>query len=88
MLTSSLMSKAFVVVLLPLMACATYYTLKRIESTDSLLYVAASLALPVMMVGGIAAAMSARSESGSRQLRWLAMLTMIPSALLLLFIWL
>ena len=44
--------KAAVACVVPLLACSTYYTLERLQNAGPFLYFAASVALPVLLLGG------------------------------------
>ena len=80
--------KSAVVVAVPLLACATYYTLQRLENAGPLLYWAASLALPTLLVGLVATACAMVSANKRRIWLWASGLTVALPALLLAFVWL
>lgn len=88
MSTSSFTIKAVVVAVVPLLACSTYYTLQRLENAGTVLYFAASLALPVMLLGLIGTARIITSGKKTRLWCWLSGIALVLPAALLSYIWL
>jgi hypothetical protein len=88
MSASSFAIKAAVVAAVPLLACSTYYTLDRIGNAGPALYVAASLSLPVMLLGLVGTARTVASGNKKRLQIWASGLAVALPAILLAFIWL
>ena len=88
MQTSSIIIKAAVLAAVPLLACSTYYTLERLGSAGTVVDLAASLALPVMLLG-IAGTVDAAASSPRKQRQFrVSVLAVALPALLLAFVWL
>ena len=88
MRTSSIALKAAVVVSVPLLACSTYYTLERLGSAEPALYFAASIALPIMLLGLVGIVRTLTSGTRRHSLLWISGLAVALPALLLASIWL
>ncbi|MEM8594662.1 MAG: hypothetical protein AAGF06_07620, partial [Pseudomonadota bacterium] len=65
------------VVMVPLLACATFYTLEKLEGAATSTYVVASLAFPVMLLGlmGVAHVMISNNKIG--WCKWLSGLAIV-----------
>ena len=88
MRTTSLTIKALVIAVIPLLACSTYYTLEKLENAGPAIYLATSLALPVMLLGFIGTARGIASGNMAPLHRWLFGLALALPATLQAFIWL
>jgi hypothetical protein len=85
--TFSFAMKAAILAAVPLLACSTYYTLERLGSAGPALYLAASVALPVLLLGitGTVRNLAAGTKGGAKL--WVSGLATVLPALLLAFIW-
>ena len=88
MRTPSFAIKAAVAAAVPLLACSTYYTLERLGNAGPALYFAASLALPIMLLGVVGVVRTSASGYKKRSQMWVAGLAVALPAFLLAFIWL
>jgi hypothetical protein len=88
MRASSFALKAAIVAAIPLLACSTYYTLERIGSAGAALTIAASVALPIMLLGltGTVHNIAAGKAKGLQV--WVSGLALVLPACLLAFVWL
>jgi hypothetical protein len=80
--------KAAVVCAIPLLACSTYYTLERLQNAGTFLYIAASAALPVLLLGfaGTASLVGTGKRTGT--LFWISISAILAPAFFLVAIWL
>ena len=79
--------KAAVACVVPLLACSTYYTLERLQNAGPFLYFAASVALPVLLLGLAGAANLAVSGRRNGALFWFSAGAALVPALFLATIW-
>jgi hypothetical protein len=86
--TSSFAMKAAIIAVVPLLACSTYYTLERLVDARPVLYLAASLAFPVLLLGLVGTWRTIVPGRANRLLSWASGLAVVMPALLLAAIWL
>jgi hypothetical protein len=88
MRTFSFALKAAIVIAVPLLACSTYYTLERLASAGPALYLAASVALPVLLLGLVGTVRTVGAGKTKGLQLWISGFAIAVPALLLVFIWL
>ncbi|PWQ93526.1 hypothetical protein DKT75_18070 [Leucothrix arctica] len=86
--TSSLTIKAGVAIIVPTLACSTYYTLEKLGHAEPVIYFATSLAFPVMLLGFVGTARIITSGNKNRLYQCLSGLAILLPATLLAYIWL
>jgi len=92
MAPNSSLIKAIVIVFIPLLACLTYYTSQRLGAENSVLYIPALIALPLLLIGvtgGITLVISGKGKIKYKKLLFtLSLLTSLSSGIFLAYIWL
>ena len=85
---TSFTTKALVAGVTPMFACSTYYTLEKLENASSTMYLATSLACPIMLLGFIGIVQSLTVGNKSKIFRGISGLALALPAILLASIWL
>ncbi len=79
--------KLAVVCLLPMLACSTYYTLEKLQSASTWLYVMAALALPLSLIGASVATSILSANKPRGPLFWAAVAAFSGPMLMLAKVW-
>ena len=84
----SVVVKFAMICALPLLACSSYYTVEHLGAASPFLTVAASLAIPALLLGLASFAVLASTGGATGKQAWASGLLATASTALLCFVWL
>ena len=87
MRSESPLLKTLIICAAPLLACSTYYTLEQLGDTHIVLYIAALIACPMLLLGSAAATAILSSGKRTGWPFWTSLVAMIASTFILSSIW-